>query len=114
AGSRESKSVDCTFAADLESSLAGVASSKAVMELPTTYEFSSMQADGTWLVERSGHVVFGLFVEEPVTNALNGCLRLFRREEGFGVGVARGCEPEDFDEMLKRASCPTGDCPKGR
>ena len=113
-GSRESKSIDCTFTVDLESILAGGSSSRAVTELPTTYEFSSLQEDGTWQVERTGHVVFGLFVVEPVTNSLTGCLRFFHREDGFGVGVARGCDPEDFEETLKRASCPSGDCPKGK
>lgn len=112
AGSRESNSLETTFAASLESILDGKSPSRAVLELPTTYEFASKQADGSWKVEESGNIVFGLFVEEPVTNDLSGCLRMFHREDGFGVGVARGCAREDFEERLRRASCPTGDCPK--
>jgi hypothetical protein len=112
AGSRESNSLETTFAANLESVLDGKSSRRAVLELPTTYEFASMQANGSWKVEQNGSIVFGLSVEEPVTNYLSGCLRMYHREDGFRLGVARGCAVEDFEEMLRGASCPTGDCPK--
>lgn len=112
AGPRESKSLETVFAVSLESVLDGKSSRRAVLELPTTYEFASIQADGSWKVEQGGSIVFGLSVEEPVTDDLSGCLRMFHREDGFGIGVARGCAAEDFEEMLRRASCPTGDCPK--
>lgn len=111
-GSREGKSVDCSFPVDIESIFAIGTSRRAVTELPATFEFSSLQEDGTWRVERTGETVFGLFVQEPASNSLTGCLRLYHREEGFGIGVAYGCEPKDFEGMLRRVSCPTGDCPK--